>query len=418
MTDPRPERGVRDDLEAFATELHAVPEVEELPKTTLEVIDRRQREDYWNRFLRYFLDPSEPHGFGTAVLEEFVETVADRGDHDQANYDVHRDVTVESEVQGANGIRPDLIIYLDGKWGICIELKVMSLERANQTTGYAEEFRLDHADVDEEAMSYVYISKRTHPDSVSSEFVDVPWNEIVAVFDDVLVSGKGQYTERGVAQLRDFRDSIDNEITMSDNEFAESQREKVALYIEHYNEISEAEEAYEKLHERAVNRWAQRFREEFQPDAWNDSWNCDPGRGGHIYRDRWRLDANGEPVTERDRAEFHLEFQHFLRWKPIFAEERLRFRAYTSRHANDNYREEFKRLCNTKYREQLVGAGKPYGIDHISGKKTHTEKYYSFDGEQVPESFYETLSEAFDENAHLAPILTKIHEEAVDRVSR
>lgn len=416
MTNFRSERDVCDGLNTFATELHAIPEVNELPKTTLEVIDRRQREDYWNRFLRYFLDPAEPHGFGTDILEGFVEAVTDSGVDDRTDYDVHRDVTVESEVQSANGIRPDLVIYLDGKWGICVELKVTSLERANQTTEYAEAFQLDHADVDE--LSYVYISKQTHPDSVSPEFVDVPWSDIVSAFDDILVSGKGQYTERGVAQLRDFRDSIDNEITMSDDAFAESQREKVALYVEHYDEISEAKEAYEKLHEQEVNRWAQRFREEFRPDAWDDSWNCDPGRDGHIYRDGWRLDANGEPVAERDRAEFHIEFQHFLRWKPIFAEERLRFRAYTSRHANDDYREEFKRLCNTKYREQLVETGEPYGIDHVSGKKTHTEKYYSFDGGRVPESFYETLSEAFDENAHLAPILTEIHEEAVDRVRR
>lgn len=403
-----------DRLEKFTIAVRNIPDTEEFPKTMLEIIERRQREDYWNRFLRYFIDPSKPHGFGTVILKQILEIITDRTE--DWSYDVHDEVTVEAEVQSSNGTRPDLFVYTEHKWGLCIELKVTSLESHNQTIRYAEKFNPRYANVPSDAMEYVYISKQTHPDSVSSNFVDLTWYDIVSVFDDVLSSIKRQYTERGIAQLRDFRDSIYNEITMSNKKIDGSQREKAALYVDYYNEISEAKDAYDKIHKRENKRWHQLFLEKYKPDSWTESWNCDPGRGGYIYKDGWRLDADGNPVTDQDQADFHLEFQHFLSWKPIFADEQMRFRSYISKDANKAYRNEFKRLCNTEYYNKLIETVDPYGIEHVTGKKTHTNKHYPFDGTQLPESFYETLADAFNEHIEVALILTEIHEQAVDTV--
>lgn len=55
----------------------ALGQHEEPPKTLLRVIEESRTEKAWHLLLAYFIDPSEPHGFGTDALEEFLRSISD-----------------------------------------------------------------------------------------------------------------------------------------------------------------------------------------------------------------------------------------------------------------------------------------------------------------------------------------------------
>ena len=406
-------------LAAFSSAVRAIPDVDEPPKTTLAVINRRQTEAYWNRLLRYFIDPSAPHGFETAVLDGVLELVAERSEDAEFDSRSADEIIVESEVQSVRGNRPDLLVYCDGGWSVCFELKVTASEGRRQTNRYSQDdFLPDDASVPASQEYHVYVSKVSRPDAAADAFLDVPWHEIADVFDDILLSSQGGATERGTAQLRDFRDTIVEEVTMSDQEFTERQRQKMELYVEHYDEIQAAAEAFEAVRDREKDRWAERFLAEYEPDGWTDDWNCDPSKYGLIYRDDWRLDADRNPVDDVDDARYRLAFQHFVRKRVVFARGNVRFRVYTSRHGvPDAYRNAFKSLTNDECFDELAAVRERYDIDHVTGNKTHAEKYYSFDPKRGPDGFYETISRAFDEFVELAPVLTAVHERALDRAT-
>jgi hypothetical protein len=235
------------------------------------------------------------------------------------------------------------------------------------------------------------------------------------VFDDVLLSTRGGATERGAAQLRDFRDVISQEISMDDQEYTERQREQMALYIEYYDEIRAARQAFEAVRKRERDRWATRFRERHAPESLTDEWYCDPSKYGLLFKHGWRRDAEGNPVKDVDEARYRLEFQQFVRKRETWAEGKLRFRVYTSPNGVPHaYRNAFKNLTNEEFYDDLATIRERHDIEHGRGNKTQAQKWYSFDPKRGPEGFYETLAQAFEEFVELAPVLTEVHERALD----
>lgn len=57
------------------------------------------------------------------------------------------------------------------------------------------------------------------------------------------MDGYGQYPARTTAQLEDFTTAINRELTMTD--YQEHEREKAQMYLDYYDETSEAKQAYE-----------------------------------------------------------------------------------------------------------------------------------------------------------------------------
>lgn len=405
-------------LEEFQKSLQAIPEVEQHPKTTLEVINRRNREIYWAQLLRYFLDPSEPHGFEGEVLDEVFKLISGHDQSVELEYQTPADVEVKTEVNGSQGNRIDLLVYIPDEWALCVELKTTSSERRAQTSEYYRDPEIPPSDIPTDSVWYIYISKGSDKNAISDAFINVSWREIVEIIDQVQLSIQGGATERGTAQLREFRDTIANEINMSDQEYTQRQREKMELYVKYYDEIQQAKEAFDNIHEREKNRWAERLIKDFKPDRWTEEWNCEQSNKGFIYKDGWRLDEDKSPVDNRSDAVYRLEFQHFLTTPRRFAEGDLWFRVYTSRHGvSEAYRQTVKELLNTEYYDQFAEAREKHGIEHVRGVKKHAEKHYYFDVEQGPEEAYKELSKAFDEFVELAPILTQVHEQAVEQAT-
>lgn len=415
-----------ENLDEFVKELKTLPDVERPPKTTLEVLERRQREDYWNRLFRYFLDPAEAHGVDDEILSRFLRHLEKEHD-DIMELEISDDLKVISEALTEEGSRVDVLVLTDA-WFVVIELKVTADEGADQTERYIEESLEDVSDSAEGF--YVYISKEDADSPQSEEFVNTSWNDISAIFDDVLRTARGMYSERALHQLRDFRDSIANEENMKDNEFNENQTEKTKLYLKYREDIDNVQKAFNDLVKRENERWGEYFLENHKPSSWDDSWHISQERRNYIFKDGWWLDGEGEPCENRNDAVYMYSFRHYLDEDRI-GDGVLQFRCYSRNSNPDTYRDTIEDLVTNEYREELETelsslshdfGGAEKSIDYEGRKNSHTQTNYSLDVlaeseafyEDLPEVYYRTLEFAFDQHEPLTELLTEIHLEAVE----
>ena len=106
-------------LSEFSTRVNQLPETREPPPTTLQLLERSQREEDWQRLLFYFLSPGKAHGLETELLEQVLSALSEREDME---YTFSRlaltDVEIETEVMTSNGRRPDAVIWVDEEWFI------------------------------------------------------------------------------------------------------------------------------------------------------------------------------------------------------------------------------------------------------------------------------------------------------------
>ncbi len=412
---------LREDLREMSEALGALPSVDEKPKTTLEILERKKRENYWNSLLRYFLDPAEPHGLGKDLLEKILNRVPQEEFYfDEIELENPK---VISEAQTEDG-RPDIVVYIEGEWLVVFELKVETGERTNQTKKYAESDKVAGMEKDdfEERCSYVFLSKHDSPDASADEFVDMSWCEVVEAINEILTNSKGSYTAKATAQLNDFRDSIRSVIRMTDAEDQRIIEEKTKLYAEYHDDVEELEDALNRTREQEKDRWYERLVEEFEPDGWNDKWNCYSSKWGQIYRDDWWLDENGNQTDDWSELTYFVHFRSLF-WKEryeTFSKGGFEFNTFVNSNADDDYQSEFKQLFNNEYYNEIKSMVQECdkNIEHKKkGNKTRTKYYYTFDATEGPDAFYETLSKAVEDHLELAPIITEVHETAVERVT-
>jgi hypothetical protein len=129
-----------DRFRELRTSLEALPEVTEPPKPMLRILGSARSEQKWNTMLAYFLDPTQPHGFGADLLKAFLDRVGQVTD-DEIDY-YHRDieqVTVDTEVTSPQDNRLDILIRVPDEWFVCIESKVDASEGNRQTQRYVED---------------------------------------------------------------------------------------------------------------------------------------------------------------------------------------------------------------------------------------------------------------------------------------
>jgi hypothetical protein len=416
----RPEEA-NDRMAEMSRRLNSLPSVNETPKTTLGILGRKNKENYWNSLLRYFLDPKDPHGIETDLLNEVLNRIPEKefyfGELEL------EDVRVISEASAERG-RPDVVVYSEGEWMVLFELKVESPEGVNQTERYADADEVDGVELSEleEGCFYVFLSKQDSSDSTSEEFVDMSWQEVVDSIDDVLVDARGSYTAKATAQLNDFRDSIESVIRMDDTENQRVQEEKAKLYAEYQSDIEELENGLDMTRKREMNKWHNRLIEEFEPEGWTEEWNCRKSKRGQIYRDDWWLDENGKPTENWDDLCFAVHFQALF-WKDkyeTFSEGEFRFRLMTPSEADNGYRSEFQRLFNNEYRSEVkeIIQGLNSSIEYNKTRiKTRTQYRYSFDATKGTEEFYRTLRTAVEQHLELEDVITEAHRDAVERVT-
>jgi len=401
---------LRTQIEEFASAFAAIPAITEPPKTSLEIARRQTTEKYWNRFLRYFLDPTAPHGFKSDFLREFIELVEQHTDAVgliDAGID---EVKIQSEVRSDRG-RPDLLIFLEGEWFICIELKVTATESGEQTKEYARSKQLGNLDVsayDEENRLYLYLTKYSQSAPSSGSFSRIYWSDVESSMGQFLQNARGQYTARAMSQLADFRDTIRKE-TMSHQPYDTQQQEYVELYLEKADAIDTVRQAFDRMVQNQTDTWATRFLEHYRPESWDDTWNCPGDKYGKIFKDEWRLDKNGKEVEGWKEAAFRLEFRHSIRKARSWREGEVIFQTVIPRNSNDNYRDRCADVFN-QYTASIREVTTPNMV--IKGnQRTLIEAKYSFESTDGPDGYFSTLAKAFEDHVHLTPQLTDIFEE-------
>ncbi len=403
---------VTDEISKFASTFDALPKITEPPATTLEIIRERTREKYWHRLLRYFLDPSEPHGLGSTFLQEFVQLVEQEMDTVGLSGSDLDAVRVESEISSDDG-RPDLLIYLEDEWFVCVEIKVTSPETGTQTRAYADSNYFGDVSVSdyrERDRHYVYLTKRMHDPPTSGEFVRLYWSDIETIMGQIVADSRGQYPARTTAQLSDFQDTVGGE-TMKNQPYDTQQSEYVELYLEHTDAIDAVRTAFERMVDRQVDEWATRFLERHRPYNWDETWNCAQGKYGKIYKDTWRRDKNGKLVDGWSEAAFRLEFRHRIRDEQSWKKGNVVFRTVIPKNSDDEYRDRCQEVFNANL-DELNATKESSKISIKGNRRILTEATYSFDPTDGPEGYYVTLSEAFDDHVTLVPLLTEINESA------
>jgi hypothetical protein len=399
-----------DTLSEFQRRFAQLPDVEEPPKTIFQVINRSSRETYWNRLLSYLLDPTEPHGFGTELLERFLFVLEENPGlgfvFDRRHFEK---IEVESEVTTPEGNVPDILIRSGREWFICIEMKVGATEGENQTERYANDEYVGDIrknEFPEEGRHYVYLAEKDAADASANEFVDVAWREVVRAIERFRTQSRGRHPSKSNAQLDDFLDTIRSEMNMTENEFEESQMAKMRLYLEYAESIDEAQDAFESVYEREKAAWKERFLDDFKPPNWTDEWNCDPSKYGQIYKNNWRLDENLVPTNEE--LDISLQFVHFIRNAASFRDGTLKFELKWP--GGGDFWETFHdRFHSDETVERLRPVLNEYDINRITdSSKSYTRKEYNFDQNQLPDSYYKTLVVAFEEHQEIGDIASNV----------
>lgn len=311
------------EIAAFGRAWEQIVDVPEHPRTLMDVIeyslgDQQKAEVYVTRLLRYFLDPEAPHGLGSDLLDAFVERLADVCDFEEDTYDLS-DVSVRDQVQieygetvAEDGVRDrtgyaDLVLDVPGEWFLVIELKFSAGENDLDGDGLSQtEFYYDapvvgaHRKTDYGSGSYyLYVHPASEPAAESDEFSTMHWREFTSgVVEDFLVANGPRLPQRTVRQLREFVDDIEDISGMSDQ--TEHEREKVELYVDHYDAIADVSEAFDSRWDEFTREWWTQLRRAIDDEVDAD-WFGIEGVDDWAYlfkRGWWRNRETLEPVDE------------------------------------------------------------------------------------------------------------------------
>lgn len=318
-------------------------EYEEPPKTFLRIIGQSQTEKAWHLLLAYFLDPSEPHGFGTDALQQFLRVVSENR---ETPFEYHlgelKSATVDVEVAADDG-RPDIVLWVDGSWFVCIEVKVDSGESGNQTERYANSERLGDLDVTtipESQQNYVYLADRRARGSNAREFVDIHWKDVVEGLDRLRSNQLATYPARSGSQLSEFLDHIKHELHMTEDTAAYT--EKAVLAIEHQDLLEELDNAVGRVVEDIEASWDSELRKD-PPAGWTDEWKTIrySGKYGRILKEEWVLPSNTTGKPKKGKG-FAIAFPtEILRENIENKQTHFKFKVYGGNEYSDRYQEHF-----------------------------------------------------------------------------
>lgn len=200
-----------------------------------------------------------------ALLEYLLSALADREDIDYSfsRFDLN-EIQTEIEVTMSNGRRPDAIVWVSEDWVMCWELKLEASEGDDQTHDYinADSFRsisLNKDDVPSEGHHYISLAPDDTSPPEADEFVSISWEWVASELQGFLAESHGEYPARTTAQLNEFIGTIQSELKMT--KYEGTQQEKVELYLNHYDEITEVRQAFEQDWDEFTKTWGTRLIE-------------------------------------------------------------------------------------------------------------------------------------------------------------
>lgn len=391
------------------------------PKTLFQVLNIQNKEKTWHRLLEYYITPSESHGFGSDVLVAFLQSISEH--HPSLEIQNPRreltDVVIESEVSVEGG-RPDLILYFPDEWLVCVEIKVDAEERDEQTKRYVEESWIASRFEPSLEEKYVYLAPEGEPSPDHEAFSKLSWESVIRQVQRTVGEQLGRYPAASAAQLTEFMNAAEDKLDMKDAHTDPDTIEKARLRLEHADAINETHAAFVSLYEDVESNWPDQLIQQYGPVKWPKEWSCGRDKKsewGQIYHKDWRLDENFKPISDVDDATVKLQFVHKIK-KKYLLDGKLIFRTKWPNGGNSDLREDFReQLMSESNKQRWLSLTNERGIKCLDRKKIFTESIYEFNQERFPESYYETLAEAFDDHAELADLLTESLDEVVRKSS-
>lgn len=406
---------IREQLGELETVIAKIPSPEPPPQTTLQIQNQSDVEGAWQNYLQYFLNSESNHGLGTEALVQFLRGL-DSVAAEEFSTRISDDVVVEAEVQSPNDNRPDIVIQEPGEFFVCCELKLYSPEGQNQTQRYVEDNYIgatQKQQFPEHGHHYAYIHRPSHPTAEADEFVSVTWRQVREWLEPLVLNNQGRYPARTTAQLTDFLDTIQQDMTQ--DEYMQTAQEKMRLYFNHEDAIREAEQALDTVYDYEVSNWRQRFRKHYLPENWGPNWHSNSNRYGQIYHTKWRQDDD----LAISGADIEMHFVHLIRNKNSFEEGQLTMQLRWP--GESRYRERFKQLfVSGRFGERLDSRLAEHNIekkaDYTFNNPRFIEKVYPVVKSELPESYYETLQQAAKEHLEVAPVINEILDTAIEEV--
>lgn len=338
------------ELRALAQKWERITETPQSPRSLMNVIEyslgsQRKAEVYVNRLLKYVLDPEEPHGLGTEFLRAFLDGLPDECGfeedvHDLSDVRVAEQVPVTQVVDGdpeSTGY-VDLVIDVPNEWFLLIELKFSAAD--TQTTFYYQD--VTHVDDRpkteyESGHYYLYVHPEDRPEATEDAFSNLTWHTITTcVLEPFLTANAPRYPQRTVTQLRELTDDIRTITGMTDQQ--QTEREKIALYLDHYEAITDVTNTFDERWDAFTDEWGLRLGDALEHDGLGSStangedviaFDLDSTTGertrwwfrtsssdwGMLFKDGWwRHTDDFEPLTARpdDRNDVRIGFHHRL----------------------------------------------------------------------------------------------------------
>jgi hypothetical protein len=267
------------DLRALERKWEQITDVPDSPRPLMDVIEyslgsQKKAEVYVNRLLAYLLDPEEPHGIDTEFLRAFLDGLPAECDfqedvHDLSDVVVDDQVRVDTVVDGtteSSGI-VDLLIEAPNEWFLMIELK-FSAEDTQTEFYYRDATHVggEPKTAYESGTYYLYLHQHDQPEANEPNFANWTWKAFSTdVLEPFLLENAARYPQRTVAQLREFNDDIRNIAGMTDQQ--EHEREKIALYLDHYDAITDVSDTFDSRWDAFTDEWGTRLGEVLERDG-------------------------------------------------------------------------------------------------------------------------------------------------------
>lgn len=476
-----------EELRKLERRWRAITETPETPRSLLNVVEyslgsQRKAEVYVNRLLRYLLDPEEPHGMNAEFFRAFLDGLPDECEFGEDAHDVS-DVTVDDQVRVRDWVdeerneetepvgEVDLVLEVPNEWFLLIELKFSAGENnlrgdgPSQTEIYYEASHVGERQKEsyESGGYYLYLHPHDEPAANEDEFANWTWEAFV---DDVLAvvleEGAPRYPQRTVVQLRELRDDV-NEVTGM-NEQQANEREKIELYLDHYEAIEDVRDTFDERWDVFTEAWASRLgraleaedgigsdrwtfdvtdaddplADEYDPSVWTfvearpghpaeadeavgwtfRAWDSD---WGHVFKDGWwrSKDDFREAIVARDDdyEDVRVSFIHRLERNRDLAvgDRTLKFYFRNCGSNDKEFRERFNEAFDDRREE--VERALPESAELTGKKRNRIEATYDIrtaDHDDFFEAYVGALKRAFVDHAAVNDELTRLIDDAYD----
>lgn len=156
---------------------------------------------------------------------------------------INRKPADEGEEAGSPGY-VDLFIDVPNEWFLLVELKFAAPETGTEFYSAATEIGGNRIADYESGTYYLYLHRSDQPEASSDAFANWSWRELLEdVLHDFIIENGPRYPQRTLTQLQDLADDLRTIANMSEQ--TDRDREKVELYLNHFEAIEDVSAAFD-----------------------------------------------------------------------------------------------------------------------------------------------------------------------------